>query len=963
MGLKVISFNCNSIRKNDEIVYSLLNKCDILLVQETLLTADSYDFVSKFHLDFVSYHVPAIDPCIDGLNGRPRGGLSIFWNKKLEMYVTPEVYNENIMGLKIQSNDCHYLMLNVYMPYEDRKIESLAKYRNLCAQIQVIAENENINKVIIAGDFNADPNRGRYWYEIIDLVDTLKLEFADLNLPIDSYTYLSPAHGSTSWLDHVLSSPDLITNVKILYGETISDHVPLLFNCTIPIEINNLNSYNENIEINDFVIWEKLTKNEIFTYQNLIQLKLNLFYNEGFSCRDSDCTLIDHYNDLSKAYNYLIETLKECSKPFTVKCKQHKFKSIPGWSDECKQLYASAKVDYFVWNSTGRLRIGQVYEQMKSSKREFKKALDKCKKNEIDIRNSKIAASFSNKNKKEFWSTVKKLNAKVGNSINKIDGESDPTSILNIFENKYKNIFVDDRCKSIPDDFTHNVNRMKEAAKKSNFRIVNDMIVKAINSLNPCIGLDGLHSNHYKLGGNSLVSFLSKLFSSCLAHGFMPEQMLRGEVRPTVKDKFGKVNDSNNYRPITISSNSLKIFEYSILNHLEGSLTLNHRQFGFRRFTSTSMATLILKETIRSYMFKNSKVYAAFIDLSKAFDKVNHKILVNKLCKSSLSPVIVNIIKEMYSKQKVYVKFQDNIGDFWLLENGVRQGGILSPLLFSFYINDILDKVSNLRIGCRLDRIVHNIQAYADDLVLLAPSVKGLQFLIDSFCTSLSKTDLIINTDKSVCMIFKRRKNAEVMPTFYLNGKLLTLVSSYKYLGIELFTHLTNKKDVVRVEKAFLRQFYSIFRKFSSVDRDILIFLFKSYCMSFYACELWDSLKYCSSEFKSLCVNYHLAVKMIVKKKWFHSNHAACEEAGLPIFKHFLNSKLISFAFNLKTAKSRCLSPYKCFIINESYFINRIKNIFRQDYQIENVLNNDLDAIKSRIVFIERREPRSSFTF
>ncbi len=87
---------------------------------------------------------------------------------------------------------------------------------------------------------------------------------------------------------------------------------------------------------------------------------------------------------------------------------------------------------------------------------------------------------------------------------------------------------------------------------------------------------------------------------------------------------------TSNYRPITIYSSSLKIFEYCMLGHLKNRLKLNPRP-------STTVAALILKETIMSYTHTNSNVYAFFLDLSKGFDKVNHFILINKLCSSKVS--------------------------------------------------------------------------------------------------------------------------------------------------------------------------------------------------------------------------------------------------------------------------------------------------------------------------------------
>ncbi len=121
-----------------------------------------------------------------------------------------------------------------------------------------------------------------------------------------------------------------------------------------------------------------------------------------------------------------------------------------------------------------------------------------------------------------------------------------------------------------------------------------------------------MHSNHFKLCGSDLSSFLSNLFSSFLSHGYLFEKILRGEIKPIIKENLGKLDDSSNYRPITISSDCLTIFEYCMLGHLKNRLKLNPRQFGFCNGTSTTIAALILKETIMSYTHKRSKVYALF---------------------------------------------------------------------------------------------------------------------------------------------------------------------------------------------------------------------------------------------------------------------------------------------------------------------------------------------------------------
>jgi hypothetical protein len=547
--------------------------------------------------------------------------------------------------------------------------------------------------------------------------------------------------------------------------------------------------------------------------------------------------------------------------------------------------------------------------------------------------------------------------------MTKMDGVTDANGVLNIFNDKYKNIFNDHRCQDKPANYDENIKRIKTSVSHSYFKITQTEVEKAIRSLKCCLGLDGLHSNHYKFGGKTLISFISDLFTSMLAHGFVPWEMLRGELRPIIKDNHGKLDCSNNYRPITISGNSLKIFEYCIADHLQTRLILNRRQFGFRKNTSTYAAVTVLKEVIHQYNSKGSKVFTSFLDLSKAFDKVNHFMLINKLCNSTVSPIIVNILKNMYEKQFVHVNFKGADGEEWLLGNGVRQGGVISPLLFNYYINDILNEIADLSVGCKLNMIRHNIQGYADDLTLLAPSASGLQLLVDRLSAMLSDLCLTLNTDKSVFMIFTQKniRNENLIPKLKLNGINLIIVNSYKYLGVIVTSNSSNGEDIKRAESSFLRQFYLIFRKFHSVDQNVLSYLFQSHCMSFYGCELWHDLSGSISYFKSLSINYHKSIKKIMSRPWMYSNHDVCIEAGVPVFRHFLNLRLLSFGYSLLNSKSACLLPYLPYLKTDAICILAIKKIFKNVYQIPDLFTNDIDAVRARIFYVQNREERSNF--
>ncbi len=969
MPIKVASFNCNSIRKNIELVKNLLTDNDIVLLQEILITNTEINCINSLSSDFYCDYVASFDPYLHGLSGRPIGGLAIYWKKDLNNHVKSVIYSDNIMALKINMNNLCYLLVNVYMPYDDRSIDSLVQFRSICAQIEDIALSEPIQGLVLAGDFNADPNKGRFWEELSIFMNGLNLFLADSVLPMDSFTYLSPAHGSTSWLDHVIVSDSvMVSDVNIQYGLSIFDHFPVTFVMHVPVCVINDNCINDNcisdINVKDFILWDKMSPNDRIQFCEKVEFSLDeLVNNDAFVCSEPNCCSILHINVLNNAYSYFIDHLKAASSNFTMRNKESKYVSVPGWNLKCKELYNKAREAFFVWNKSGRIRDGPDYLTMRSARSDFKNTLKKCKMDEDKIRKEKLASSFALKNKNTFWKDVKKLKLKAKPIVQNMDNLSHPNEIVNLFDSKFKLIFDDKTCQSINDDFEAKTRVLKNKLSKSKY-LIHDFIVRdAIQSINDCIDIDGLHANHFKLGGRHMITFMSKMFSSFLNHGFIPRDMLRGEIRPIIKNSIGKISDSDNYRPITISTNCLKIFEYCISDHLCNSLPLSTRQFGFRKNTSTLMATTILKEIIMNYKDAGSSVYAAFIDLSKAFDKVNHSKLILKLIDSNTSPVIVNILKHIYENQLVSVSFNDCSSSSWLLGNGVRQGSVISPLLFNFYINEVLEKINNLNMGCKLGIRMHNAQGYADDLTLLSPSASGLQNLLNFLFDEVGRLDLSINIKKSVCMIFKPKVNrCPINPKFTLNNKQLSIVDDFKYLGIALTSNMRNDKDIRRCELAFLRQFYSIFRKFSYADESTLCFLFSSHCMSFYGSEIWCDRRGSKSSLRTLEVTYHKCIKKVMKVPIHTSNHLICEKTGFFVFKHLINWKMISFFFKLIRTESKCFLPHICHFLSYSELIRNVKEIFFDDYNIINVFENDIDAIRSRIEFVQSREERSIYT-
>ena len=132
------------------------------------------------------------------------------------------------------------------------------------------------------------------------------------------------------------------------------------------------------------------------------------------------------------------------------------------------------------------------------------------------------------------------------------------------------------------------------------------------------------------------------------------------------------------------------------------------------------------------------------------------------------------------------------MSDYFYVSNGVRQGGILSPKLYSVYVDDLSDYLVKSQIGCQIDNVCVNHVMYADDICLMAPSPAALQKLIN-ICYDFSlQNNLTFNFSKSFCMIFKPRLHKLLCPTFYINNEKLDYTDSIKYLG---FTFSSDKKD------------------------------------------------------------------------------------------------------------------------------------------------------------------------
>ena len=230
--MRLVTYNCNLVRNNSETVKNLLNRSDIVCLQELMLSKSDIMFLNHFNNDF--NHISFVeDRESQGINeGRPSRGVAIFWRKCFSSNISPLLIDDSLIGVVLSFSNVKVLLMNVYLPCDKQTADAAHNYRCMLAKLKNVIEEQNVDHIIITGDFNADPNKGRFWKELLNFSQSLSLLTLNDQMPQDSFTYLCPARNTTSWLDHVLCSSQIMINISnphVDYTSALYDHFPLFF--------------------------------------------------------------------------------------------------------------------------------------------------------------------------------------------------------------------------------------------------------------------------------------------------------------------------------------------------------------------------------------------------------------------------------------------------------------------------------------------------------------------------------------------------------------------------------------------------------------------------------------------------------------------------------------------------------------------------------------------------------------
>ena len=300
---------------------------------------------------------------------------------------------------------------------------------------------------------------------------------------------------------------------------------------------------------------------------------------------------------------------------------------------------------------------------------------------------------------------------------------------------------------------------------------------------------------------------------------------------------------------MAIASESLvlKLLDIVILL-LEGDkLGCDEMQFGFQAKSSTTMCSWAVTSVIDHYLSNGRAVYGCAMDLSKAFDMVEWTDLFTTLMKRGVEPVFLRVLLHVYRNQQCDVKWGGKFSTRFSVSNGVRQGAVSSPLLFSVYIDDLFRILRRSGLGCYISNVFYACFGYADDLLLLSASRSGLQELV-RICEKFARmkslkfsTSADPEKSKTKCIIFSRRPvDSRKVAPIMLNADPLPWVTKVKHLGNVLQCDNTMRTDLAQKRGKLIGKLNSLSQEFHYVDPKVFVKILNVYASSFYGSNLWD---------------------------------------------------------------------------------------------------------------------------
>ena len=830
--ISIFHGNVISLGKNLDRIEETFSDCknypSILAISETGLNDD----IESEQVTIKGYRKPERND-----SSTSKGGVGLYVAEHLD-YVTRD-------DLKIKVEDCEDLWLEIINRPDDNHGKNKNDnsfiigviyrrpgnpYRSfshkLCQNIEKL--NKKKIKFMIVGDFNIDLMKYNLARNITDYANKVKSSGCNIHCNLPTRITRS----TRSCIDHVYSNFDQYTVDTSVILTDISDHFSTLskFSTAQNYDVKPKNVYKRKFKLNS-----EEEKKFVSDLDNLLN---NVTIKTLSSCPNimakiliqSYQNLIDKYFPLKKVSKKI---LKFISKPWLTKGLKISIKTKNKLNFKLRKKYTEKAERYF---------------------RRYRNILTKVKKKAFHSYYAEKAAAAKNdigktwqvineiiRRKKKKESSIFRMHDKDGNVVHSQKG------IANLLNCHFSTI-GSKMAENIPATAGNPLSYIRHSAVAQLHMTPTTVeeIMKLIDDLDEkkSSGSDGISCHLIKLSKFIIAPILVNLFNSCMYLSVFPDILKIAEVIPLFKG--GNMHILGNYRPISLLPIFGKLLEKVIAKRLTDFLDANNilsmRQFGFRKSHSTELAAVGLYDHFLDKLDKKEITCSIFLDLAKAFDSVNHQILLAKLHRYNVRGPALDLFRSYLLNRWQYVKLNDTKSEMKLINIGIPQGSILGPLLFLLYIND-LPNASNFFT-----------KLFADDTVLSLSSHdfedlnKRANTEIDKIFTWLRANKLTLNIGKSKFMIItnkrvqvtnkgnkkkkttKKKKKQKITYkrlrdrafNLKINGTPLERCSSYKYLGLHFDDKLDWKIHVDYVAKKVSKMCRIVSKLRHSVDINIL---------------------------------------------------------------------------------------------------------------------------------------------
>ena len=661
--------------------------------------------------------------------------------------------------------------------------------------------------------------------------------------------------------------------------------------------------------------WRKISVEQKENYSSLLEhlLMQRQFPLDVSSCRHScGCRNQSCLDEIQKEYDEICACLITASNSLP---RKQVGVEKDWWSPQLTQLRDQSIAIQELWINEGRPRQGPTYQERLRVRAAYKNGIRQAKIAPKQAVWNRLHSAMAAQDTGSFWKCWRSVYSKNKNSFPPVvDGHSTKTGIASAFQRSFESnskpnnsVKVDELNSQFDDKYREFSLNHAQNCDCKDFNISIETTIDAICGMKEGKSPDddGLQAEHFQNAPLILFLKLTSLFNYMLAHAYVPSQFRLGTIIPIIKDRTGNSSDVGNYRGITIAAMPSKVFEHILKTKFANYLNTSPYQYGFKGNSSTSHALFSLKETINYYIDHGSRVYCTFLDASKAFDRLVHSGLFLKLMERGTPKCFLDILINWYHDLRCRVKWDGYLGDWFGISAGVRQGGVLSPDLYNIYVDGLIHILQSSGFGCYVRNIFAAALLYADDVCILAPSLKGLQRLLDICSTYCSQWDICLNPKKTKNLYFGKRTEINFKPT--LNASPIPFESEWKYLGVVLRSGSCFGCSVIERVKSFYRSLNSILRVEGRSDDMVLLRLIETHCVPIlsFAIELTHVAN--RDERRSLRVAYNSIFRKLFGYRYFESVTNLQHALGRPTWEELIERRKSGFESRVRSCDDASL--------------------------------------------------------